>query len=186
MRKILLGTALFLTLGASAQVTMRQVFKDMPQTMIPYMTGNNRLDMIDFIDSNMKAEVRNEMDGKSEMKILTDDYAFLTLNEASTLEIRLLDVNEEVDSTRQVVCVVRTFGSDIRESTVDFYSVRWRKLETAAYVQLPFVHFLAKLDERDRTLTLKSLNDFERPASEEQKVMDEVQKTFKWNGEVFN
>ena len=82
MRKILLGTALFLTLGASAQVTMRQVFKDMPQTMIPYMTGNNRLDMIDFIDSNMKAEVRNEMDGKSEMKIMTDDYAFMTLNEA--------------------------------------------------------------------------------------------------------
>ena len=53
---------------------MRDVFKQMPDSLIPYLSSNNRLDFIDFIDSKMDAEVANSLGGKSRMQKLTDKY----------------------------------------------------------------------------------------------------------------
>ena len=44
------------TSQASAQDLMiRDVFKQMPDSLMPYLSQNNRLDFIDFLDANMKA-----------------------------------------------------------------------------------------------------------------------------------
>ena len=75
MRKWIVA-ALFasITGQVSAQdVTIRDIFKQMPDSLMPYLSQNNRLDFIDFLDSNMKAEVRNALGGLSEMMTLADD-----------------------------------------------------------------------------------------------------------------
>ena len=53
-----------LTAGADT-VNLRNLFVEMPDTVIPYLSRNNRLDFVDFMDSNMKAEVTNALGGKS-------------------------------------------------------------------------------------------------------------------------
>ena len=35
------------------QITIKEVFKAMPDSLIPYLSQNNRLDFIDFMESNM-------------------------------------------------------------------------------------------------------------------------------------
>lgn len=184
MRRLFIALSLLLTLGSSAQ-TMSQVFKQMPANIVPYLSENNRLDMIDFIDSKMKAEVRNLYEGKSEMLRMSDDYARLALSEGSLMEMRLLDVSQPVDSTKKILCVVRTYGAVFKDSQVEFYSSKWRKLNTKQYVTLPDWMFTASLDEHEPTLTLASSSLLDKPASEEQKEVNKKLTTFKWEDGLF-
>lgn len=111
-------------------LTLRQLFVEMPDTLIPYLSKNNRLDFIDFMDSKMKAEVTNELGGKSLMTAFTDDSISLRLNDAAKVDILLLTTTEMVDSCHQVIALVRTFGvvGEFTESVVEYYSLSWRRL----------------------------------------------------------
>ena len=116
---------------ASAQdLKLRDVFKQMPDSLMPYLSKNDRLDFIDFLDSNMKAEVRNQFGGTSEMTSLTDDSLSIRMSNSLRTDILLLTVDEPVDSCRQVVAMVETFLVDSihGESRVRFYSTDWKML----------------------------------------------------------
>ena len=173
---------LFSPIGAQ---TMRDVIKQMPDSLVPYLKQNARLDFIDFIDSGMKAEVSNELGGKSQLTELTDDFASLTLNATSQIQLRLLDCNETIDDARQIICMVRTFGDDIRESTIGFYSVKWRPLPQEERITLPpYMHFIV-LSSQVPELTVQRETSMDVPANEEQKEIDKTLNCFKWNGEAF-
>ena len=60
-RVLLTVVVMLFMIPCQAQPKMREVFQRMPAMMLPYLTENNKLDFIDFIDSGMKAEVRNEL-----------------------------------------------------------------------------------------------------------------------------
>lgn len=127
MRFILLGLAVSAwSLTATAQPSMREAFKQAPQALLPYVTENDRLDLIDFLDSGMKAEVKNQLGGKSELLRLTDRFLSLRLSQGLSMKLRLLDSPQPIDSVSQVICMVRTYGIDCQESTVQFYSLKWR------------------------------------------------------------
>lgn len=113
---------------ASAQeMKMRDVFANMPDSIAPYLTRNNRLDMIDFQESSMKAEVDNSLGGKSRLDTLTANYLHLTLNEATTMEMKLLASSRLLDdTTKTIVCVATTYSNV--ETCVEFYTSKWHRL----------------------------------------------------------
>ena len=130
-------------LSAQEVWLMRDVFKTMPDSIVPYLSENNRLDMIDYMDSNMQAEVKNGLDGKSMLRRLDTDYLSLHLNEASDIEMRLLPyATLTPDSCSQVLCVVYTVGKTLRSSSVTFYSPKWLRLDAAQFA-VPTGHVLA-------------------------------------------
>ena len=184
MRKIFVIYFLLGTLGMFAQTTMREIIKSMPDTIVPYLTENNRLDLIDFIDSGMKAEVSNMLGGKSEMSKLTDRYTYITLNEASTLQLRLLDMEIPVDSANQIVCLVQTYGTNVRESKITFYSLKWRRLPTTDYIVLPDGMWIATLDDESPILTLMPEVQLDTPANEEQEQLPKSSTILKWDGNI--
>lgn len=186
MRRILIIVSILFTLGSSAQTKMSQVLKLMPFSVVPYLSENNKLDLIDFVESDMKAEVHNLLDGKSELLKLTDHYASLLLNEVTQMDMRLLDVEEPIDSARQIICVVTTYGIDIRDSQIDFYSVKWRKLDATERIMLPDAMFTAKLDEQLPVLTITFTHGLDILASEEQKEINKLSMTLKWDRKSFN
>ena len=55
MRSLLFALLLTLANGAFAQTKMSEALKSMPDSLMPYLTHNNRLDCIDFREANMKA-----------------------------------------------------------------------------------------------------------------------------------
>ena len=177
MRKILASILLLLALNVSAQVeTMQGVLKEMPDSMLMYLTKNNVLDLVDFTASKMTAEVDNTLGGKSRMQKLTDRYVLITLNEASSLEMKLLPVKEKVDSANQIVCMVRTYGKDIRESTISFYSVKWRKLDTTDYMEgTEASMFVAILHEDEDELTLEPVTKLMLPPMKNRKKYEKCQ-----------
>ena len=111
---------------------MAALFKEMPDSLMPYLTRNNRLDMLDFMEAHMKAEVTNRFDGKSEMKALTPDSLFIAMNNLLTIDMKLVKVEEPVDSSLVTIRVRRTYtlNENQAESVVDFYSSAWRLLSS--------------------------------------------------------
>lgn len=107
-----------------------QLFKSMPDSIMPYLTENNRLDMIDFMEAGMKAEVTNRMDNKSEMLYISDDSLSIRMSESMKIDLFVMPTEEVYDSCQNMLCMRRTFYVNGREAqTVDtFYSVSWRSL----------------------------------------------------------
>ena len=112
----------------SAAQTLKDVFKQMPDSLMPYLSANNRLDFIDFMDSNMKAEVTNQTGGTSEMTALTDDSLSIRMSDALRVDMLLFDLDEPVDTIRQVIVFVETFLSDsiYGESVSKTFSLDWQ------------------------------------------------------------
>ena len=130
MRRWLLAIMVAMMIGqASAEDLMiRDVFKQMPDSLMPYLSQNNRLDFIDFIDSNMKAEVSNMTGGTSEMTALTGDSLSIRMSEALRVDMMLLNLDEPVDNIRQVIVFVETFLADsiYGESVCKTFTVDWK------------------------------------------------------------
>lgn len=83
---------------------MRDVFAQMPDSVLPAVTRNNRLDCIDFIDNNLEAKVRNAFDDYVTLEALTSDYARFRSSASSVMELKLLPRTD----TTAVLCMVTT------------------------------------------------------------------------------
>lgn len=128
---------LFLVWGCTLSVAaqdMKKVFIAMPDSLTPLLTKVNKEDCIDFLASNMKAEIKNRFDKSSEMKVLTEDYLQMQMTENSTLEMKLFPVNDSV----KIVCMVKTVCSSACDSEIRFYDISWKKeFPKSDYLQLP-------------------------------------------------
>ena len=163
----------------SAQDKMRDVFLQMPDSLLPYLTEHNRLDFIDFIDSNMTAEVTTELEGKSEMLTLDDESLELRVSSSMWVAMRLMPVSEPVDSCRQVVCMISTYGQDVPESKVEVYSLKWRRLGAAAHLALPSSPYEASFASPTE-LVLKESKSLDVIASEEREKWIPWLKNIEW------
>ena len=133
--RLLLIAVLFCAMPLFAQ-NMKSVFIAMPDSITPLLSQVNKEDCVDFLDSNMKAEVTNRFGGKAEMKVLTDDYVLMQTTPGSTLEMKLFPVN---DSTK-VVCMVKTVCASVCDSEIRFYASDWSKeLSMDDFLQRPDV-----------------------------------------------
>ncbi|MBR6828139.1 MAG: DUF3256 family protein [Prevotella sp.] len=112
--------------SSADSLTVRSLFQSMPDSLLPYLSRNNRLDFIDFIDSKMKAEVVNELGGTSEMTALTDDSLSIRLNAVSKVDMLLLSTTTQ----ERTIVLIRTLGreNDLTESDVEYFTVQWQPI----------------------------------------------------------
>ena len=125
-----LCVAFGLTVVAGDAITMRDAFRQMPDSLLPTLTQNNRLDFLDFQDAGMKAEVKNRLGGTSVMTALTNDSLSLQMSPALRTDMLLLTLDEPLDSVSQVIVVGETFLADsvYGETTVRYYTVDWHPI----------------------------------------------------------
>ena len=109
---------------------MKTLFIAMPDSVAPLLTKVNREDCVDFLASNMKAEVKNRFGKVSELKRLTDDYLFLQTTGSSSMEMKLLPLNDSV----KVICVVNTVCGPACDSEVRFYNTDWQQLAKEDFI----------------------------------------------------
>ena len=135
MKKHIIIALLCLMVQAGYAQKMRDVFVAMPDSVMPYLTKVNKADCIDFIDSKMRAIVKNRLDNQCEMTRLTDDYTQMKLSKGYILEMKLLPVN---DSTK-IICMIRTLGDSLKQfSNIHFFTSDWKQeLKRDKYITLP-------------------------------------------------
>ena len=124
-----LSLLLFMAVSmCQARGSMRQWFVAMPDSVMPLLTKNNRLDFIDFVDSGMDAVVTNRLEGKSRMNMLSDDYLHIEYTQTCDVAMKLLPVADTVD----VLCMVTTVKAAVDDSHVVFFDESWNPIEASA------------------------------------------------------
>ncbi len=159
-------------ISSAAQVLMRDVFAAMPDSVMPLVSKNNRLDCIDFIENNMEAKVRNQLDEYVTLEALTVDYARFRTSALAVMELKLLPTT---DST-SVLCVVTTvqMGEEgtaqrMEDSMIRFLDSDWSPLSPdslRAFDENTYANITFYIGEKSETPTgdfeqaLRSLKDF--------------------------
>ena len=135
MRRVIVAALLALSASqmSGQRLEIRDVFKQMPDSLMPYLSQNNRLDFIDFLDANMKAEVKNRLGGTSEMLGLSSDSLSIRMSSSLRADLFLLPLSAPVDSVSDVIAMVETFLADSvhGQSCVSYFTTDWKKLSTA-------------------------------------------------------
>ena len=132
LHKTLLTVILFcgMTVMCHAQERISNLFRVMPDSLLPVLSENNRLDMIDFMASGMKAEVSNRLGGRSEMTMLTDDSLRVKVSDALTVTLWLITPLDSIEDGNEIICFIRTYGTDksMLQSVTSFYTTQWNQL----------------------------------------------------------
>lgn len=116
-----------------ARTPIRHWLVAMPDSVMPLLTKNNRLDFVDFLDCGMEAVVTNRLDGKSQMRTLTEDYLFMNYTGVSEVEMKLFPVSDTTD----VLCMVTTMKVGVCDSRVDFFDEAWHPLDVTDFFDAP-------------------------------------------------
>lgn len=143
-----LYSSFFILHSSFAELRIRDVYAEAPDSIFPLLTKNNRLDQIDFRENNMKAEVKNKFDGHSELLVLNEQYLKLQLSEHCLVEMKLLN-----DST---FCLVQTYNAPAPDSRIRLFDTRWNELPRT--IERPSVdEFLSDDIDTDTRLALEAL-----------------------------
>ena len=143
-----LYSSFFILHSSFAELRIRDIYAEAPDSIFPLLTKNNRLDQIDFRENNMKADVKNKFEDHAELLVLNDKYLKLQLSKHCLIEMRLLN-----DST---FCMVQTYNAPASDSQIRFFDTSWNELPQT--VERPSVdEFLGEDVDIDVRLALQAL-----------------------------
>jgi hypothetical protein len=136
---------------ASAQ-DMRTIFLNAPDKIFPLLTGNDRADLVDFIEADMKAKVSNRLDGVSELHELGRDYLMLATTASSTMQMKLLPVKDDT-----IICVVKTVKAEAADSRIRLYTKDWQPVDEVFFTPPSIADFFTPSDSVDELLDLADI-----------------------------
>ena len=127
---------LFLLLGASVKSQdIRSLFMSAPDDVLPLLSQDARADFLDYADAGMVVGVTNRLDGVSFMTELTDDYIALKTTNSSTMQIKMLPLEDG----GHILAVVKSVKAEAENSYVEFYDLDWKKLPGADFFEVPAI-----------------------------------------------
>lgn len=87
---------------------MADVLRTMPDSVMPLLTLNDRLDLVDEWQAGVKAEVKNRLGGMVTMTELSDTKAVLQTSSLSTVTLELTTMPDGTTKAvrRQRTCTV--------------------------------------------------------------------------------
>lgn len=132
---------LALAMGFANAADIRALFIAMPDTIMPALTKSERMDFLDYIDSGMKARVRNKLGGESEMTELQDNSLTVQTSRSGKLQMALF---QRKDGT-VLICIIKTVTARFDDSRIIFYNEDWTPVESESLIEFPkFDDYLTK------------------------------------------
>lgn len=132
---------LALAMSFAYAADIRTLFINMPDTIMPALTKSERMDFLDYIDSGMKARVRNKLGGESEMTELQDNSLTVRTSRSGKLQMALF---QRKDGT-VLICIIKTVTARFDDSLIRFYNEDWTPVESESLIELPkFDDYLTK------------------------------------------
>ncbi|MBO4450973.1 MAG: DUF3256 family protein [Bacteroidaceae bacterium] len=117
---IIIIIAVWSVVGSLSAQTIKQIFQTLPDTILPSLTKNDRLDLIDLFENNMSNEVNNQLRGKSRMTHLDDNLTKIRLSELTEVQLCRL-----ATPTSYLICLIHSVKTDAWDSTIRFYNPDW-------------------------------------------------------------
>ncbi|MGP1553330.1 MAG: DUF3256 family protein [Prevotella intermedia] len=117
MKKIFLILSVSFSLLPLNAQNMRQIWLEMPDSIVPYLNRSLRTELADYVTMGMKSEVMNALRDTTRIEKLTDDYILVQLSNATKLEIKSLDAS--------TIAMVQTWCGPLAESKLSLFSNNW-------------------------------------------------------------
>ena len=205
--KYRLLTLLIIAVAGQCSIAARtaaDIMAKAPRSVLPLLSYDTRLDMIDYFNSGMTTASANVMEGKARITAMADNEVAFETSSASLYQIALLPAGSDT-----IVAVVRTIMTPAPDSDVSFYTTAWQPLDNPKYFveasieswltrdgmrrrydiedKVPFIIASYSYDPESATLT--ATQAFERYLSTEDFsaikpfVKDRI--IYKWNGKRF-
>jgi hypothetical protein len=142
MKRIL--TVLIISILALASVKaedLRSLFVNMPDTIMPTLTKSERMDFLDYMDSGMRARVKNKLGGESEMTALSDRSLTVRTSQSGRLEMAVFPRRNGTN----LICLIKTVTARYDDSRITFYNEDWTPVDSKSLIKLPqFDDYLTK------------------------------------------
>lgn len=133
-RVVLFAVSCVLTLGLAAQtISLKDVFIVMPDSILPLLSKNDRMDLMDYHESGIVPRTANRLGGVSEMTYFGSDRLTVQTTSESVFEMVLLPCRN--GST--LVCVINTVLAGYADSRIDFYNVYWDRIDADKVLKRP-------------------------------------------------
>ena len=131
MKKILIIIC-FLTcwLGVFAQ-SLREVWIEMPDSILPYLSKSQRTELADYVEMKAEPAVLSTFGDSVRIERMTNNYLLLKANEATRLEIKLLDNN--------TLALVQTWMAPAAESKLRLFNLQWQPKEAVVAYKVNIV-----------------------------------------------
>ena len=112
----------FLTcwLCVSAQ-SLREVWIEMPDSILPYLSKSQRTELADYVEMKAEPAVLSTFGDSVRIERMTNNYLLLKANDATRLEIKLLDNN--------TLALVQTWMAPAAESKLSLFNLQWQPKE---------------------------------------------------------
>lgn len=120
---------------------LRTLFINMPDSILPTLTRSERMDFLDYMDSGMKARVRNKLGGESVMTAFSDQSLTVMTSQSGRMEMVLFPRKKG----ENLICIIKTVTARYDDSRLSFYTENWEPVPADDLIKLPlFDDYLTK------------------------------------------
>lgn len=201
--------ALVVALAVQAK-SLRELWVSMPDSLVPVLTQNMRVEFTELQDMKVKAEVTTSLGDTSVMDTLTNDFMQIRLSRVCTLRLKKLPQT----GGDSIICMVRTLAAPEKESEVMFFDQQWQQLEMThcfdgediqgvceSLLQRPDTMSVSRFEELKAMIEPRMMSALLMQhenaiafrlalpllSAEDKKLINaiKVQRKFNWNGKIF-
>ena len=112
---------------------LRTLFIGMTDSIIPTLTKSERMDFLDYMDSGMRARVRNKLGGESMMTAFSDNSLTVMTSQSGRLEMVLFPRK----NGSNLICIIRTVTARYEDSRLSFYNEDWTQVDAESLIDYP-------------------------------------------------
>ena len=131
------ATIIILALMATAgrADNLRTLFITMPDSITPTLTKSDRLDFLDYMDSGMKARVRNKLGGESVMTLFEENMLSIQTSQSGRMDMLLLKRGKD----ENLICIIHTVNAKYEDSRLSFFTEDWKSVPADELIELPVI-----------------------------------------------
>ncbi len=120
----------------------------MPADMTPYLTLNQKKEMIECYNMGVDSRVDNKLSGKTTVDTLVADYGRFILSSAYSVEIiRLPYIDNDT-----ILCKIDTYNAPAKKSRISFYDLHWQELPAGdKFPSMELAGFISRPDTMNVT-----------------------------------
>ncbi len=128
-------------LGMVQAQDIRTLFINMPDSIMPALTKSERMDFLDYMDSEMLPRVSNKLGGESVMTSFSDRSVAVMTSQSGSTEMVLFPLKKGGN----LICVINTVTARFRDSRLSFYNEDWTPADGKSLIEMPqFEDYLTK------------------------------------------
>lgn len=148
MKKLFLLMIVFALTASVDAKSLRELWLSMPDSLLPTLDNNLRLELVDLVDMKVKPEVKNLLGEECLIDTLTSDFLEVTTSSSAKVQMCLLPMG----TGDSILCVIKNFSAPAMESEVRFYDSQWKETGSKAYLPSDISQLSRYLNAKPDTL----------------------------------